>query len=141
MQAKKSGDSLDDFIVYVRRRMYIQKKKPNELGNWGENEEEDDTVDNTCDNMDKTNEKEEENEIDKVTPENDAKKYNSGNNNDGVNDTIPIASESSLSSIDIPDNYLFPSFFVFIRWGPYAPTDNRLNTNLITDTSKPKSAS
>ena len=41
----------------------------------------------------------------------------------------------------MPDNYFFPSFFVFILWGPYVPPDNRLNINLVNDKGRSKSGS
>ena len=38
--------------------------------------------------------------------------------------------------MEIPDNFIFPSFFVFVVWGPYADVNNRLNLTLVNDDNK-----
>ena len=145
---KKSGESIEDCIEYVRRRMYIEEKKPEHLCESVNSEEEDEDIENgdheidlDGENIEKNNENEEDRA--KVNGGNEelTKSNDSGNNTNINDDVTSIASEISTSSLDIPDDYLFPSFFVFVLWGPYVPPDHRLNISLTTDRDRTKSGS
>ena len=50
-----------------------------------------------------------------------------------INNDIDIIAINSEDSMEIPDNFIFPSFFVFVVWGPYADVNNRLNLTLVND--------
>ena len=41
-------------------------------------------------------------------------------------------------SREVPDDYLFPSFFVFVPYGPFVPPSERLDINLIDNGGKKK---
>ena len=43
---------------------------------------------------------------------------------------------SEEETVDIPDDYLFSSFFVFVIWGPYVEADKCLDVNLMNNKKK-----
>ena len=45
---------------------------------------------------------------------------------------------SDISCDDVPTNYIFPSFFVFVTRGPFVPPDKRLPLTLVADVNKKK---
>ena len=137
MEPKKSGDSIDDCIEYVRRKMYFENVKPEEKGNSNESE-----VDSETEDVPDEADPEEQKENKEETPGDSAK----------INE-IPVAEElqsdedyedkgeennNSVSLSDskedeVPDNYLFPSYMAFGLWGPYVELDERINLILMDD--------
>ena len=98
MIPRHSGDSVDDVINYVRRNMYqILVKKEEKNSDLDSDLETEDVINNQT----------------KETIE-----------TEHANDDTCFR----LSDDDgnMPDNYIFPSFFVFIAWGPFVPPDERL---------------
>ena len=145
MQPKDSGDSIDDCIEYVRREMYKLHMKPKD------NEDESDLDSESHDVLDND---EDSSVHDGIPPtiDNNSEVPNADNpttsNATDVNvaeveihndNQVSINPSSSEESIDVPRDYLFPSFFVFVLWGPYVEPDKRLKMNLIEDNKKSKS--
>ena len=98
MIPRHSGDSVDDVINYVRRNMYqILVKKEEKNSDLDSDLETEDVINNQT----------------KETIE-----------TEHANDDTCFR----LSDDDgnMPDNYIFSSFFVFIAWGPFVPPDERL---------------
>ena len=44
--------------------------------------------------------------------------------------------ESDAEDPDIPDDYIFRSYFAFVAWGPFAPICDRLEILMTTDDKK-----
>ena len=72
-----------------------------------------------------------------------SKKRGRKGNGDGDDDYNSDDSSSSKSvsdsdEEDIPDDWMFPSFYVFILWGPFVEPDNRLNIAAVDDRGRKK---
>ena len=48
-------------------------------------------------------------------------------------DNKSTSSNESIASKHIPEDFIFPSFFVFVLWGPFVPADKRLPLTLVSD--------
>ena len=155
----KSGDTIDDVVDYVRREMYkaLHEKKGDDSDEEGEEVEE---KDDKHGSEGKTSQPNEKSNIDEqrtnssivagdgnknndksegVIPEkNDVEENNISVNHDvGHNDDNDSLSSSSELSVDnMPSSYIFPSFFIFMLWGPFAAPENRLSITLISDNGK-----
>lgn len=157
MVCKKSGDTVEDVIDHVRLEMYKlhHKKKDNE-----ESEPESEELiekDNNAADKDVNN----SNDAAEVAV---ASTIDPGTTNDGEKDGDAVttnvaveesavsttnankeddeASQSSTSDESInamPASYIFPSFFVFMLWGPFVPPEKRLPLVLTCDKGKKKS--
>ena len=101
---KKSGESLEDVVEFVRKSMYKLLHVSNEVLTDDENKEEDDY-------SSKNDEEEEESSAAKGLLK--------------IGDSI----ETSIDEVkfsNIPDDYIFPGFFAFLFWGPFAAGNERL---------------
>ena len=110
-EVKHLGDTVDDVIEHVRIQMYkllVKKGKTDEF----DVDSEGDEIGDKDDSESKENDNEEESSGDKST-------------------------ESDVLEV-IPSDYIFPSFIVFVIWGPFAQPDNRLEILLIDDKDKSK---
>jgi len=101
--------------------------------------ESDDVIDNItgdlADASDGDNEKNNEKEnISNKSPEKNA----NGNDDEDDNSFKPELSSSDSENDDVPHNYLFSSFFVFVLWVPFVEPDSRLIINLLDDKNKSK---
>ena len=141
MQPKKSGETLDDVIEYVRRSMYkdkLKEKSKRTLSSDTESDEENDegieleapppatvpsppSTSSTNRNPD--------------TEDNDVQNDNSESDSE---DDSEIDEDASESDTDVPLDYLFPSFYVFVLYGPFVSPSNRLDINLVDNKGKKK---
>ena len=154
LEPKYSGDSIDDVIEYVRKCMYkdITKKKTNNDESGSESEKEDmdevavTTVGDNVESAKPTNLPSNGvttigDNVENVTPTKTATVNE--NHDDVANDEIIHTSDGNESnasndSDDVPSHYIFPSFFVFVLWGPFVPSDQRLNLLLTISKDKIK---
>ena len=51
-----------------------------------------------------------------------------------------VHSDSDGDEPDVPDDYIFQSYFAFIAWGPFAPINERLEILMTTDDKKKNKA-
>ena len=122
--------TIDDAIHYVRYKMYFLLKK-------GKSSDKDD----------------DDSESEEVVDEDDTKGSEDPGSGEKLHDESPneIASETLGIDVatpdedymdedfdDVPDDYIFPSFFVFIAWGPFASPEEQLTIQLIDETLKSK---
>ena len=62
-----------------------------------------------------------------------------GDENDETGSLGSNGNSNSSDSINaMPSDYIFPSFFVFMLWGPFVPPDKRLTLLLTTTKDKSK---
>ena len=157
---KYSGHSIEDVIQYVRRRMYhhLNKKKLSELENDSEAE---DIVDD--DDMSATQEEQEPSTPCVTTSENndessdvntDTPCVTTSEKNDessDVNtDTTNAANASPTKAMltdkyvtdeddtEIPEDFCFPSYYIFVTCGPFASPEEELDVLKLDDTGKKK---
>ena len=134
LEPLKSGDNIDDCIEYVRVKMFLDTKKTRSSDDESESEETSCAVpakkDSVVDN---------EVEVEEVgVPVGDEDQINTKENSND-SDYSDENSESSKSEEDddklphVPNDYLFPSFFVFVAYGPFVPSNQRLEMLLLDD--------
>lgn len=127
MQCKESGNTIDDVIEYVIVQMYKDSKKK-------DNNDSDDIVE-------EENELEEEVIIDTTTEEgttvstisNTNQSPTSNDPNINVNEESQGNAEEETDDVIVPSDWIFPSFFSFIAFGPFVSKENRLSLLEITD--------
>ena len=136
----ESGTTIDDVVEYVRRKMYIHLVKKNITGDDSEIEDE-------GEEYDKENEGEEE--IEKDTHESTEVEINTVSNLKSTDTTTPLQNidgskspdsneDQDSDSDDIPDKWVFPSYFAFIAWGPFVDISERLALLLTDELHKSK---
>lgn len=142
MVERKSGDSVNDIIEYVRTSMYKELEKKDDGGDDGEFGE------SKGENM-VGEEKEGDVPVANVIT-GDATLQADGSGNveqdslildDKTSADCHNSMASDISCDNAPTNYIFPSFFVFLTWGPFVPPDKRLPLTLVTDVNKKKGSS
>ena len=128
MEAKESGWSVDDMIEYVRKIMYHElvnlknKDDESDIDSESNNVIENITGD-LADASDGDNEKNNEKEnISNKSPEKNA----NGNDDEDDNYFKPELLSSDSENEDVPHDYVFLSFVVFILWGPFVEPDSCL---------------
>ena len=108
-----SGDTLEDCIEHVRVKMHYLLVKPK----------------GTTEDSETDSESEELGDVDEMIAEN-------------VDGGVPKNAESTTNSEEeapeVPAQYLFPSFFAFLLWGPFAPEEERISLFLTDDKGKKK---
>ena len=135
----ESGDKIEDCVEYVRVKMYhlLVKRRGNT---------------NDCDSVSETDEVPDSENIDtengSTTDGATLNKDKEGATLNKDKDASMDAEDSSYQNIDdkssekedveVPADYIFPSFFVFILHGPFVPKDDRLSLFLIDDKSNKK---
>ena len=149
IEPKNSEHTIQDCIEHVRRKMYLDtlKGKNNndeecEVDSESEDVADKDLVDDTG-----RNEAIETNHIALVDTSdsniirdtNEALASTAASSPTSADSDASVSSTPSEDSISVPEDYLFPSYFVFILWGPYVHPDKRLNCMLIDDKDKKKS--
>ena len=141
---KESGTFLEDVIEYVRCRMYLHNKKDNSIVvDDGESEGEElieeliHDEENLCSG--------EQDHIAVATEASDkathatSKLSMSGSDTVEVDKTVNDDGNISEDEFEeVPDSYMFPSFFAFVAWGPFAELEDQLNIMLTDDTNKKK---
>ena len=134
---KESGSTVADVIEYVRRRMYLHlhKKKDKDYKSDSETEDMSDDDDKLSTGaMD----------MEQSTNDCNTKHNTEENKNDTVNDDKAEQSKDIVAQTgdkyitddddeDVPDDYLFPSYFVFVTYGPFATPEDELNILKIDD--------
>ena len=113
----ESGSTQDDVIEYVRCQMYEHLVKNKNL-----NED----VDSNSEGEENIDESDNENE------------KNSAVEKVNRNAEIFDSDDSDKDSDAVPKDYLFPSYFAFIMWGPFAEIEDRLSLFLTDETGKSK---
>ena len=146
MEPKNSGHTIQDCINHVRRKMYLDTLKGNnnndeecEVDSESEDVADKDLVDDTG-----RNEAIETNHIATIVTSdsniirdtNEAAASTTAAAPTYDDSDASVSSTPSEDSISVPDDYLFPSYFVFILWGPYVHPDQRVNCMLIDDKDK-----
>ena len=137
MEPKKSGDSLDDCIEYVRRKMYKENNKlsgkndesdvdsetediPEENGNKSGEETEEATSDKSGEEVPLSSEVPDTSVVHKNPDKDSDSSYHASDDDDDEDDDVPV-------------DYLFPSYMAFVLWGPYVEPCKRLNLILTDD--------
>lgn len=70
---------------------------------------------------------------------NDNKQNKSDSNYSGDDDSESIKSDvDENKTVNVPTDYLFPSFFIFVIHGPFVPTNQRLDILLLDNKDKKK---
>ena len=123
LQPKKSGDTIEDVIEYVRVQMYKDTHKSGSSDEESESEEAEPSV--------IVNKEEEDGD-----GKNDESKADDSDNED--NEESNSEDDDDEKSVDVPKNYFFPSFFVFVAHGPFVPPDERLEIFLLDNKDKKK---
>ena len=119
-----SGNKLEDCVEYVRLKMYNLLVKP--MGK-----------SNDCDSESET---EELAELEGTVAEgaNEDNIIDSHTQDDTMPDKVSDEKSSDEEDTEVPQNYIFPSFFVFILWGPFVVVEGRLILFLIDNKNKKK---
>ena len=142
LQPKKSGDTIDDVVEYVRMKMYAVKMKEKLKIKDGSDEDSDDDIEeeNECPSPSKKS-----SPIDIVAAA--ASTTNNSNHDKSNKDINPSShyepssdSESNEDEEDeeIPSDYVFPSFYVFVLYGPFVASSEQLDINIIESKDKKK---
>ena len=139
MCPKKSGENLDDVIEYVRSSMYREQEKAKQKRTESDEEIED----------------EEGEDIDvaasataSISHKTSGKPSHSSNvcsGEEGEEEDEVLSDESDSGSeaesqdeTEVPKDYLFPSFYVFVLHGPFVPPSDRLDINLMDNKDRRK---
>ena len=137
MKPKESGDNLDDVIEYVRRMMYrdkIKEKSKRSESSDDESEDDDNEANDTRPPSPSTVQS-------PPSPSSldilDTSENVAASKDDSEVDSI-ANSDSDKYDSDIPSDYLFPSFYVFVLYGPFVPTSHQLDINVIDNNQKKK---
>ena len=130
LEPKKSGETIEDIIEYIRASMYtdLVSSKKNDGSSDEESESEEVAPSSTIITKDK------ENEV-------NVSKSNKNDASDGEytdNDDSHSDEEEKECVVDIPQEYLFPSFFVFVVYGPFVPASDRLDILLVDNKDRKK---
>ena len=136
MKPKHSGDTVEDCIEYVRREMYRST-----VGRFEDNEET--KADSETEDIVGSEKEDGDDKVNSIQDEEGLRESNINEDNINsnaasidskeINNDVDIIAINSEDSMEIPDNFIFPSFFVFVVWGPYADVNNRLNLTLVND--------
>ena len=128
LEARESGWSQDDVIEYVRRKMYFElvRSKSKDDDDSFEDSECEEVVDDVEVHDEENNVEDEDNVVVSKNTECDHEKDKGKDVIDNDSDDIDYEEEdgshtSSNNSDDdsVPDEYIFPSYFVFISFGPF----------------------
>ena len=121
LQPKKSGDTIDDVVEYVRMKMYAVKMKEKLKIKDGSDEDSDDDI-------------EEENEC--PSPSKKSSPIDSSSAASTTNSDSELNEDEEDE--EIPSDYVFPSFYVFVLYGPFVETSKQLDINMIESKDKKK---
>ena len=132
-QPLDSGTTIEDCVMYVRQKMYNLLVKPR-----GKTDD--------CDSGSETEEIPESELIDtehgSITEgdNTDTANKDKATSIDGEDDCDKNLDDKSCEEedLDVPLDYIFPSFFVFVLYGPFVPKDDRLSLFIIDDKNKKK---
>ena len=148
MEPKESGSSVEDVIEYVRKKMYLdivgpKKKGGKVLRSDDESESEEIQVEENEKAEDFSAKKVSEEGNEKGDTEGEKRKSCDKGNGDGDEGSYSDDSSSSASHSDsdedyIPADWMFPSFYVFVMWGPFVEPDKRLNISVVDDRGRKK---
>ena len=136
----ESGSSIEDVIDYVRRQMYnilvVDKNKYYDSDSNSEGEEI--IEENGIEDIEISKEISKEC-TSSITDSNraEASEDKDDGNNSNANDLSVVGSSDEEEDI-VPKDYMFPSYYAFILFGPFADPDDRLTLLLTDDTSKSK---
>ena len=142
LEPKKSGDTIHDVVEYVRQKMYYEKMK-------GKGKHKDVSDDDTDDEHE-DDEESLSTPSTSLPPDNTAEGITSPAASTTEHDNLTTEKKSStdidISSEDesnqeeneIPSDYLFPSFYVFVLHGPFVAAGDQLDINLIENKDKKK---
>ena len=129
-QPKKSGDTVEDVIEFVRWKMYFFLK---------------DKVDPEIDNFKLKGE--EKSLLDKLTAEKNGKVEEDESEDGNSNCSYQLSKLGESDDTDnkkppaVPDEYFFPSFFTFVLWGPFANPNDQLHQAVLEDRVQGKAKS
>ena len=141
MAHKKSRETMEDVVEYVRRMMYHDNKKSRKPSESSECESDSENIrvssnpppcSNGTTNIPPTKES---------TPSSTSS-IGTMTKKDANIDTINSDAESDGSGYsadddaDVPVDYLFPYFIVFVLHGPFVPPSEKLNINIIDNDKK-----
>ena len=120
LEPKKSGETMQDCIEYVRMKMYKDTKKGGTSDDESESEEKPSSAITADTTAADTTAADIEAEGEVVIESSEEKNNNNSNKNDSRSEYYNSDDSHSDTSddddsqiIDVPNNYLFPSFFVF----------------------------
>ena len=140
-EPKNSGDSMEDVVQYVRANMYKTLHKSHDyLVEESETEEIAEVLPGTDGNVVTTTTDNHNTGTNTTDCNEDHLGHNNeehgtdDNNNNLDNDSSASKSDSkSINSFeDMPSDCIFPSFFVFMMWGPFVPPNKKLPLMLTT---------
>ena len=139
MQPKKSGETIEDVIEYVHRGMYRQQQKEKKPSDSSEEESESEEVEIAPPPSNNETNTPSSPSIDNTpsSPSNVATK-DSTLDSSNSDDESKSDEENDEDSTDVPPEYLFPSFFVFVLYGPFVPPSDQLNSSVIDNKNKNK---
>lgn len=140
LEPKKSGETIDDCIEYVRIKMFQDTKKTTSSDDESESEETPCVVPSVNDAI---VEDEVEVEPEEKTVRAEVKNGTTNNDSDSGysdddNSESSSSDEDSKKMLAVPTDYLFPSFFVFVAYGPFVPSNQRLDMLLLDNRDKKK---
>ena len=146
MQPKKSGETIEDVIEYVRQRMYHEKQKEKKPSDSSEEESESEDNEISPPSPSPSHPPPSPPPPPSTTETTDTTPSSTSNANPDIsildspknNDESNCNEDSDEDTTDIPSEYLFPSFFVFVLYGPFVPPSDQLNINLIDNNAKKK---
>jgi len=135
----ESGTTEDDVLQYVRERMYkLSQKTENELSS-DEDDLGQDNTDSTIDGGEVTGVDETVGEaagVNDGTNDEEKEEEKDDKADESVEDNVECISDSDGEEPNVPSAYIFPSYFAFIAWGPFAPINERLEVLMTTDDKK-----
>lgn len=134
MQPKKSGETVEDVIQYVRRQMYQLKNKDKDKHKESSEDEDDESNESPSTPLPPSSPSNTTNTAASLVAEttDTTDKDNDGSSVDGS------SADTDGSECDIPSDFVFPSFFVFVLYGPFVPPSDQLNINIIDAKDKKK---
>ena len=152
---KDSGHTIEDVIQYVRRRMYhhLKKKKLSKLENDSEAEDivdDDDTSatreeqepSNPCGTTSEKNDESSEVNIDTPCVTTSEKNDESSDVNTDTNNAVNASPTNAIvtdkyvtdeDDTEIPEDFCFPSYYIFVTCGPFASPEEELDVLKIDD--------
>ena len=136
MQPKESGWSVDDVIDFVRKKMYAELVSPSNNGTATDGDSESEEIVGAGgavekENINRTDVIDDGGEV--VRTSIIAKKRGKDDDDDYNDNSSSSTSSSDSDTEDIPDDWMFPSFNVFVLWGPYVEPELRLNIAMLDD--------
>ena len=132
-----SGHTVEDVIEYVRCKMYNHLQKFKKKDDSSVSSSDDEITDKNMEEADNMDNESPEKSI-AVNLENVIDSENNSNQEEVTDTTNAQGNVEEQEDDDVPDDFIFPSFYAFVVYGPFVEENQRLSLLLTDDADKKK---